>query len=274
MYQREHGVYQNKTIGKHFITAPEISQLFGECISIFLLILQKKYKISNFCELGPGNGTLMKDMIRTLKKFIDGPFSINLYEKSEYLRKLQIKNLKKLESEKIEIIFLSKLKLKKEPYLFICNEFFDALPINQFEKKNNIWFEKKVIFHKNFKIVNDLTNKKFSDKFSNGDILEESPLTKLYVKLICKHIKKYGGGILIFDYGPFKKGHVDTLQALHNSHKCDILDYPFESDITYHVNFEEIMMFLELLIHRLQVQFELSQSYEYQVSVNHLEIQY
>ena len=96
-------------------------------------------------------------------------------------------------------------------------------------------------FKKDFKLVDKLINVNFSKKFENGDILEESPLSNLYMKIICKHIKKYGGGLLIFDYGPFKKGNIDTLQALYHSKKCGIFDHPFESDITYHVNFEQMI---------------------------------
>ena len=241
LYQKDQGVYQKKTIGKHFITAPEVSQLFGECVSIFFLLILKKHKIKNFCELGPGNGTLMKDIIRSIQKFIDYPLTISLYEKSDYYRNLQIRNLNNLKSEKIKLNFLSRFKLKRKPYFFICNEFFDALPINQFEKKDNRWFEKRVTFKNGFRLVDKLINVNFSKKFVNGDIIEESPLSNLYMKIICNHIKKYGGGLLVFDYGPFKKGNIDTLQALYRSKKCGIFDHPFESDITYHVNFEQMI---------------------------------
>ncbi len=238
LYDKNQGFYQRNSIGKHFITSPEVSQLFGECISIFFILLLKKFNVSNFCELGPGNGTLMKDLIRTVNKFINHSLTFNLYEKSNYLRELQTKKLKGLKSNSLEINFLSKLDLKKEPYFFICNEFFDALPINQFEKKNNNWFEKRIIFENKFKLIDRLIKKKFSGKFKNGDIIEESPLTNLYMKRICNHIKKFGGGLLIFDYGPFRKMNIDTLQALYHSKKCGILDFPFKSDITYHVKFE------------------------------------
>ncbi len=240
LYRKDSGFYQKNSIGKHFVTSPEVSQLFGECISIFFLLLLKKFNVNNFCELGPGNGTLMKDLIRTLKKFIDHPVSFNLFEKSVFLRNLQKKNLKEFNFNEIKINFLSKLNLKKEPYFFICNEFFDALPINQFEKKKNNWFERRVIFKDKFKLINKQTNVSFSNKFKNGDIVEESPLSNLYMKKICKHIKNFGGGILIFDYGPFQKKNIDTLQAIYDSKKCGIFDKPFKSDITYHVNFEKL----------------------------------
>ena len=240
LYMKDHGFYQNNKIGKHFVTAPEVSQLFGECIGLFLVIIMKKIKVENFCELGPGNGTLMRDIIVTISKFINTNLSFFLYEKSIFLKSIQEKNLTKFISNNVKIEFIKSLKLSNKPCLFICNEFFDALPINQYEKKNNQWYEKKVIFENGYKIINQKTCEKFPAKFSNGDILEISPLTNLYMKKICRHIYKFGGGALIFDYGPFKKKKINTLQAIYNSKKCGLLDFPFKSDITYHVDFENL----------------------------------
>ena len=240
LYMKDYGFYQNNKIGKHFITAPEISQLFGECIALFFVVIMKKMKVDNFCELGPGNGSLMRDIIVTLRKFIKNKLSFFLYDKSALLRSIQKNNLEKLASNNINIEFLDNLKLCRKPILFICNEFFDALPINQYEKKDNLWYEKKVIFEDGYKIINQKTFKKFPSDFSNGDVLEVSPLTDLYMTRICKHIQKFGGGALIFDYGPFKKSRTDTLQAIYNSTKCNILEFPFQSDITYHVDFENL----------------------------------
>ncbi|MFL2661175.1 MAG: SAM-dependent methyltransferase [Alphaproteobacteria bacterium] len=240
LYMKDYGFYQNNKIGKHFLTAPEVSQLFGECIALFFVVIMKKIKVENFCELGPGNGSLMRDIILTISKFIRKKLAFFLYDKSILLKSIQEKNLTELISNNINIEFVDKLKLCRKPILFICNEFFDALPINQYEKKNGLWYEKKVIFENGYKIIDQKTNKKFSSDFSNGDILETSPLTNLYMKKLCKHIYKFGGGALVFDYGPFKKKRINTLQAICNSKKCGILDFPFESDITYHVDFENL----------------------------------
>lgn len=240
LYMKGCGFYQNNRIGKHFLTAPEVSQLFGECIALFFVVTMKKLKIENFCELGPGNGSLMRDIIMTVSKFIKYKLSFFLYDKSVLLKSIQKKNLEKLTSHNVKIEFINNLRLSKEPFFFICNEFFDALPINQYEKRNGYWYEKKVIFNDGYKIINKKTDEKFSSNFSDGDILEISPLTDLYMKKICKHIQRFGGGALIFDYGPFKKKRVDTLQAIYKSKKCGILDFPFKSDITYHVDFENL----------------------------------
>ncbi len=134
LYKKNQGFYQKNKIGTHFITSPEVSQLFGECIAIFFLIILKKYKVSTFCELGPGNGTLMKDLISTFKKFTNDQISFNLYEKSRFLKSLQLENLTHLNSKYFKIKSLSKLKFNKEPIFFFCNEFFDALPYKSIRK--------------------------------------------------------------------------------------------------------------------------------------------
>ena len=68
--------YQNNKIGSHFTTSPEISQTFGECIAMFLFRVSNDFRVNKFLELGPGNGTLMSDIIRTMskisKKIVEG----------------------------------------------------------------------------------------------------------------------------------------------------------------------------------------------------------
>ena len=118
LYKKEKGFYQQNLIGSHFITSPEVSQLFGECVAIFFSLILKKCNVHTFCELGPGNGTLMKDLILSLKKFIKDSMSFYLYEKSIFLRKIQINNLSNLNSTSHKINFLNKLQFKKEPIFF------------------------------------------------------------------------------------------------------------------------------------------------------------
>lgn len=241
LYKKDMGFYEQNIIGSHFVTSPEISQVFGECIALFFLTTLSSHRLNNFIELGPGNGTLMGDLIRTFSNLSDEKFNFFLYEKSNYLKKIQKDSLKNSHSKKSQIIQLDKFELKEQPYMFFCNEFFDALPINQYLKKENNIYEKRIIFKENklqftYKITN---NTKFNN-LSNGDVFEDSPLTNLYLRRIFKHIKNYGGAILIFDYGPFEKKLISTVQALYKSKKCGIFDYPYESDMTYHVDFNNI----------------------------------
>lgn len=241
LYKKNIGFYEKNIIGSHFVTSPEISQVFGECVALFFLTTLSSIRTYNFIELGPGNGTLMVDVIRTFSNLSNEKFSFFLYEKSNYLKKIQEESLKDYHSKKSKIIQLNKLKLEKKPYVFFCNEFFDALPINQYLKKENSIYEKRIIFRENKpqSIYKKISNKEFNN-LSNGDIVEYSPLTNLYLRKIFKHIMNYGGAILIFDYGPFKKKLISTVQALYRSKKCSIFDHPFESDITYHVDFNNI----------------------------------
>ena len=241
LYKKNVGFYEKNIIGSHFITSPEISQVFGECIALFFLTTLSSLRTYNFMELGPGNGTLMVDIIRTFSNLSNDEFRFFLYEKSDFLKKIQEESLQNYHSKKSKIIQLNKLRLEKKPYIFFCNEFFDALPNNKYLKKENSIYEKRIILQENKlqSIYKKTNNMKFNN-LSNGDIVEYSPLTNLYLRKIFKHIKSYGGAVLIFDYGPFKKKLISTVQALYRFKKCSIFDHPFESDITYHVDFNNI----------------------------------
>ena len=151
LYDKDTGYYMKKDpFGKEgdFITAPNISRLFSEMISIWVLSFWQSLgspKKFNLVELGPGNGEMMKVLIESLKNFPDcfDACDLIIHEKSPLLIKIQ---KKKLIQTKVK--WISKInKLKKIPSIFIANEFFDALAIKQFRKKNGLWFERFVNFH-------------------------------------------------------------------------------------------------------------------------------
>ena len=203
------------------------------------MIEKNSFKKSNFLELGPGNGLLLKDLIRSVYQIKKEKINYYFLEKSNLLKKSFLENLK----TKAKIIELKKFNLEQKPHYFICNEFLDALPVNQFEKKNNKFYEKRITMkNKTLKIINKKLDF-FSNEFinlKNGDVLEVSPLSNLYLNKIFNHINNYGGGIIIFDYGPFLKKKIDTLQGIREKKKCDFLKYPYETDITYHIDFQDI----------------------------------
>ncbi len=239
LYEKDHGYYQKNRIGTDFITAPEISQLFGECISIFIASINERIgNIRDFCELGPGNGTLIKDLSKNLNTLIKEELNFFLFEKSNSL----IKNIKK-NINNANISYLKKLTFPPRPIFFIANEFFDALPINQFEKTSNGWLERRVDLVEGKLKLTLKKNPffKFIEKQSKkGDIDEISPYAKLYLKRIFSHLNKFGGGFLIFDYGPLKKRKINTLQSIFKKKKNYFLNNPHKSDITYHIDFEKI----------------------------------
>ena len=240
LYEKSKGYYRKKRVGEDFVTSPQISQMFGECIAVFLLMIQTNtFKISNYLELGPGNGLLLKDLIRTVYQIKKERLNYYFWEKSFFLKESFFEELK----NKANIIKLKKFILEKKPYLFVCNEFFDALPINQFEKKKENFYEKRISIKNNqFQIIRKKSNYlpyKVSE-LKDGNILEISPLSNLYLNKVFNHISNFGGGIIIFDYGPFQKKKIDTLQAIREKKKCDFLKYPYEADITYHIDFQDI----------------------------------
>ena len=150
LYNKNFGYYMKKnSFGKEgdFITAPNISILFSEMISVWVVSFWKSLgspKKINLIELGAGNGEMMKVLIDSLQNFPVFFKSCNfmIHEKSPSLTKVQKKKQKKN-----KIIWISQInKIKKNPCIFIANEFFDSIPIKQFKKKNNFWFEKCVKF--------------------------------------------------------------------------------------------------------------------------------
>lgn len=155
------GYYETSNpLGKSgdFITSPEISQLFGEILGLYIYCLWRdKYKEKfNLIELGPGNGTLLIDILRITKNFADfhNFLNIHLIEKNKYLINKQKQNLRLKEFENINLKWHDDfINIECRPSIIFANEFFDCLPIRQFIKKNNNWYEKIVNFNqkdKNF----------------------------------------------------------------------------------------------------------------------------
>ena len=124
-----------------FITAPNISRLFSEMIAIWIISFWKNLgspRNFNLIELGAGNGEMMKVLLESFQNFPSFLESSNIiiHEKSPILIKIQKEKL-----SKSKIIWVSQInKIKKNPSIFIANEFFDAMPIRQFRKQVNIWY--------------------------------------------------------------------------------------------------------------------------------------
>ena len=167
--------------------------------------------------------------------------NIIIHEKSPYLIKKQKTNIKFK-----NIKWVKNLKnINNSPSIFVANEFLDAMPIKQFIKNEDIWFEKFVLIDKNKKLnfVNKKINiksieKRVSFKISDKqNFIEYAPLGLKYLIDIFKIIKKNKGGLLIIDYGFFAKKMKDTLQAIHKKKYSKVLENIGKSDITHHINF-------------------------------------
>ena len=261
LYDEKIGYYMHKDpFGKNgdFITAPNISVLFSEMVAIWCIAFWENLgypKKINIVELGAGNGEMMYQMIKVFERF-DKFLKSSTYfilEKSQFLKKIQ---KKKLTSCKVSWVD-SLNKLENGPNIFLANEFFDALPIKQFIKKNNKWYEKYVDLSdkNNLKFIEIILNiKKLEKKIGikitdNQKFIEYSPLSFEYLKKISNVIKNENGGLLIIDYGYLEKSMIDSLQAIKRHKSTSVLKDYGNIDITYKINFKLI----ENLINHLKL---------------------
>lgn len=272
LYDPKKGYYINGNpigAGGDFITAPEISQMFGEMLAIW--VTSCWYFLGcpkNFClvELGPGRGTLMKDMLRALKKVKGMPPEIYVIfvESNNNLKRAQMDTL-----DGHKIIWCSNLSevskiITDKPVIFIANEFLDCLPIKQFVKINDKWCEKQIGLDKlhNLRIglsrPIDFTPKDVDPKLPNGSIIEIAPQMEGYVQRIADIIKQNRGFAVFVDYGYDNGETGDSLQALYKHNKISPLEHIGEADITAHVDFYELSKLA--LKHGLEVEGPASQA--------------
>jgi cyclopropane-fatty-acyl-phospholipid synthase len=237
-----------------FITAPNITRLFSEIIAIWVLTFWKSIgspKKFNLLELGAGNGEMIKVIIETLKNFPEcfDNCKFQIHEKSEFLKKKQKLNLK---SE--NITWIDDIKINNSyPIVFLANEFFDALPIKQFFKRNESWVErfvnlkdeKNAEFNEQPINIKDIEQNLSFEISKDQEIIEYSPSSFEYLKDISNSIKKNDGGILIIDYGNLNLKMEETLQAIKNHKHSNILEDIGDSDITYNINFNLFKRFID-----------------------------
>jgi len=251
----EHGYYRKKSpIGTRgdFITAPEISQIFGELIATWLISCCQSFKLDTelcLAELGPGRGTLMMDILRVFSK-------IESFNKSVEVRMIDINEQMIAEQKKklsaypdMNIEWKESIDdLPKKPLLLVCNEFFDALPINQFVMTEKGWREKMINLdvddNLSYSLSNDITP---HTALIPKDITKDAPLDSIYevspasisiMKQVSSHINKYGGFAIIIDYGYYGNCYKDTFQAIKDHKYHDVLDSPGLADLTAHVDFD------------------------------------
>ena len=241
-----------KPIGKtkDFITSPEISQMFGEIIGLYIYHIWKT-KINskfNLIELGPGKGTLFEDINRSVSKYPDfiNKAKISFIEVNRELIKIQKKSIKKLNYNNVN--WRNSINFKTNiPSIIYSNEFFDCFPVRQFILREN-WFEKFVSFN-NINNNYYFKEKKVTDKkllcllkkYKKEKILEVSFDRNKYFEKICKLIKKNGGLFLTIDYGYLKNNNNFTLQSIQNHKFTNVLENIGDQDVSSHVNFEDLI---------------------------------
>ncbi|MBH67575.1 MAG: methyltransferase [Rhodospirillaceae bacterium] len=235
-----------------FTTAPEISQIFGELLGLWMVTVLNGYKTNYpicLVELGPGRGTLMSDMLRTMSKFIDVDtmLEIHLVETNKDLRTLQSKVLEKNNTTWHEDLS----SLPNKPWFLIANEFLDALPIHQIVKFDGKWVERLISQAKQShnltwtigrmpSQLGLLVPEDVNALAGDNALLELSPAVLGILKSIAENITAYGGAALIIDYGYTQPTFTSSLQAIRKHQFVDPLEQPGDADISSHIDFSLI----------------------------------
>lgn len=264
----EHGYYrkQNPLGAKgDFITAPEISQVFGEMVGVWIAQMwhQTGGGPISLVELGPGRGTLMADLLRATKKvpnFHDS-LTVHMVETSPVLAHEQYLALR---NEHRRIEWLDSVdELPESRTFLVANEFFDALPIRQYVITPEGMCERRVYWnHKTESLeyilgAPGLSLAKSGTTIPSGTIIEQCPAARGIMRTIASHIKTHGGAALLFDYGYMGDAHQDTLQAVKSHQFHPVLKDPGDADLTAHVDFTTLMDIsreLGVSVHGLETQ--------------------
>lgn len=241
LYHPLYGYYQSqKVLGKEgdYITAPELTQVFGELLALWMVGLWHRLKKPSpiqIIELGPGRGVMMQDILRIARKFPDFYKGLEVYlvETSPLLKQKQQELLRDMPVQWAEEI--NKIPEGKVTFFF-ANEFFDALPIQQEIKVANEW-KVRLIGASEEKLC-------FIDE---GEIKENADTYTPYMQEINRRLLKDKGGALIIDYGDNvgEERVGNTLQSLYHHRYADILENPGEQDLTHHVNFAVLKSYLD-----------------------------
>lgn len=245
-----HGYYATRDpFGRagDFITAPEISQMFGEMLGLLLAqvwVDQGKPAPFLLVELGPGRGTLMADVLRAIAALPEMALAaqVHLVEASATLRAVQRDRL----AGQNVVWHHSVDTLPDAPLFLLANEFFDALPIRQFVRRGDGWTERQVGVSPDGTLrpglspvhaVGELAQR--IDDTRDGDVVEVCPAAAPVMAALGAQIARSGGVAIVIDYGDWRSLG-DTFQALRGHQPEDPFATPGEADLTAHVDFEAL----------------------------------
>lgn len=230
-----------------FITAPEISQVFGELVGLWCVTAWQALgqpRNFNLVECGPGRGTLMADALRTvwdIAPIFARSASLHLVERSDALQDEQRKTLAPYDIDWHDDLST----IPDGPVILIANEFLDALPVSQFIKTPAGWCERLVThdadgFH--FTTA-PLPRPEIGDAFDDAptdSILEQSSAVQEMTSRIAALCVDNPGAALLIDYGHVFSDVGDTVQAVKNHAYHPVLESPGDADITAHVDFAAV----------------------------------
>jgi len=252
LFDPAHGYYTNREpfgVDGDFVTAPEISQMFGELVGAWMRHAWDELGRPSplvLSEIGPGRGTLMRDMLRALTRVGGGMLdhgTVVLVEASPRLTRIQGETLRDYRKP---IRWRTRIDdLPNGPLFIVGNEIFDALPMRQFMKFGGYWHE-RLVGRANDGSLHFVAGPLLPDEsflppdaaeVYDGEMYEYAPARSALMDTIAARIAEQGGVGLFFDYGHLETGYGDTFQALRGHEKDDVLGAPGLADLTSHVDF-------------------------------------
>jgi NADH dehydrogenase [ubiquinone] 1 alpha subcomplex assembly factor 7 len=245
----EHGYYMTRDpfgSAGDFVTAPEISQIFGELIGVWaaeIWRLMGRPDTLSLIELGPGRGTLMRDALRAAKTVADfrKALRVHLVETSPALERRQRATLADCGAA-IEW-HPSLAEVPEAPAIIVANEFFDALPVHQIVKARDGWHERVVKLNDSLELEFGLAAEPLPNVEQMLPLgVRNAPCGAIYewrADDIALDVSRRAlrGAALVIDYGHGESAPGDTLQAMRGHQYCDPLVAPGSSDLTAHVDF-------------------------------------
>jgi NADH dehydrogenase [ubiquinone] 1 alpha subcomplex assembly factor 7 len=233
-----------------FITAPEISQVFGELIGLWAADLWQRAgspATLHLVELGPGRGTLMADALRATLNVpgFHGAMHVHFIETSPVLRNAQMQRVRQAHWHDSWDGY-SQQRTGGTATIIIANEFLDALPVRQFRWSGSAWQEVHVALGIDDGFVYTVRDKcdrppPGPDGMKAGDLADHGHEAAAFIRQLDRAAESPAGlAALIIDYGFGKRAMGTTLQALHRHHFADVLANPGEQDLTAHVDFGDL----------------------------------
>lgn len=242
----DHGYYARRHpfgAAGDFVTAPEISQMFGELLGLWCYTVWQAAgspRPAMLVELGPGSGTLMADALRAIESATGGPqpFDIVLVEASALLARRQREALSGR-----AVLWCSAVEElpSRGPAFVIANEFFDALPVRQFVRTTAGWQERLVMAENDtiaFVLGRDTGGLAASlPDAPTGRVCETSPARDRLMRDLATKLTTEGGAVLVIDFTAPGMPIRDTLQAVRHHRHADRLAAPGEADLAAAVDF-------------------------------------
>jgi SAM-dependent MidA family methyltransferase len=229
-----------------FVTAPEYSQLFGEMIGVWCAALFEQLgRPDDFrlVELGPGRGTLMKDVLKASRLVVP----VHLVEQSPRLRAVQKSTLDGVGLAPVWHDSLAEVPVG--PAIVIANEFFDALPVRQFVRAGDGWRERRVGLAADGQALAFVAGPLVEPPArlaavaagaTEGAIIETCPAGEELAAVLAARLVAAGGAALVIDYGHARPAPGDTLQAVRGHRFACLLERPGETDLSHHVDFQAL----------------------------------